>query len=279
MTKASGIYQIRNTVNGKRYIGSAKSFHTRWAKHRSTLRQGKHHSRRLQNAYNKHGKKAFVFEILMVCVKEDLLFYEQRALDRLQPKYNMSPTAGNTLGVACGPERRRKIGEVHKGKVLTEEHKKAISEGSKGRRPTPETLEKLKAASQRKAADPEFCRKVSEGKKGKACSEAHKAAISASKKGKPANLSEEGRLRKNAKIAEANRTRTITDQHRENASKAQRDRTTVERFELHGELLTVLEMSERYDVSRHTLRKRINAGWTVERAVETPSRKYKNGEA
>lgn len=47
----TGIYQIRNTANGKRYVGSAVKFAQRWRQHAHLLRKRKHHSRILQNAW------------------------------------------------------------------------------------------------------------------------------------------------------------------------------------------------------------------------------------
>jgi len=272
MIRQGGVYQIVNTENGKRYIGSAKCFHVRKGKHLSALGIGNHHAKHLQAAFRKYGSDVFSFNILLVCSPEDLLFYEQRAIDRLQPEYNSSPTAGNTLGVRCDPERRRKISVAHTGKVLTEEHRRSISLGNMGRTPSEETRIKLVAAAQGRAKDPEWRRKVSEGKLGKPLSEEHKAALSNAKKGVPANLSEEARLSKNKKIGEANRVRTISDACRRNMGAAQRTCARVERFEFEGEMFTVLDLAEKFGVDRHVLRKRLNAGWDIARAVTQPTK-------
>lgn len=55
----SGIYAIVNLANGKRYIGSAKSFARRWYMHRRELGLGKHHSRHLQRSWTRHGAEGF----------------------------------------------------------------------------------------------------------------------------------------------------------------------------------------------------------------------------
>ena len=62
--RKSGIYQIRNLVNGKVYVGSAVNLQHRRREHRSDLRNGTHHSIKLQRAYNKYGESSFAFEIL-----------------------------------------------------------------------------------------------------------------------------------------------------------------------------------------------------------------------
>lgn len=43
----AGIYEICNTVNGKRYIGSSVRIKERWRAHRSALDGGKHENQKL----------------------------------------------------------------------------------------------------------------------------------------------------------------------------------------------------------------------------------------
>lgn len=58
------VYSITNTVTDKRYIGMTDSPEKRKIVHFSLLRNGKHHSTKLQNSYNKHGADVFTWEIL-----------------------------------------------------------------------------------------------------------------------------------------------------------------------------------------------------------------------
>lgn len=51
----SGIYQIKNTLNGKVYVGSAKDFEKRWKRHFKDLENGVHSSIKFQRSFNKHG--------------------------------------------------------------------------------------------------------------------------------------------------------------------------------------------------------------------------------
>lgn len=273
MIRQGGVYQIVNTENGKRYIGSAKCFHVRKGKHLSALGIGNHHAKHLQAAFRKYGSDVFSFNILLVCSPEDLLFYEQRAIDRLQPEYNSSPTAGNTLGVRCDPERRRKISAAHKGKILTEEHRRNISLGNMGRTPSDETRVKLAAAVKVRSENLEWRRKLSEAKLGTRMSEENKEKLRKARTGVPANLSEEARLRKNKKIGEANRVRVITDQHRANMSEAQKNKAGVAKYLYKGEMLTMAQLSAMSSVDKVSVRHRIKVlGWSVEAAVDTPRR-------
>lgn len=69
-----GVYQIRNLVNNKVYIGSSwgeGGIFERWATHKRTLFLGKHENNYLQRAYNKYGKDNFEFSILELCPPKD----------------------------------------------------------------------------------------------------------------------------------------------------------------------------------------------------------------
>ncbi len=60
----SGIYRIRNLINNKSYIGSAVNFKRRWNYHKQDLIACRHHSKYLQNAWNKYGEAAFEFKVM-----------------------------------------------------------------------------------------------------------------------------------------------------------------------------------------------------------------------
>lgn len=133
----TGIYQIVNQVNGKRYIGSALSLKTRERNHFSSLLYNKHHSIHLQRSYNKYDKENFEFQILLYCSKEDLIFYEQRAIDAYDFKkelYNMNPMAGSPLGTIQSLETRQKNSNSKKGKKRNPEHVKKIANSQRGQK-------------------------------------------------------------------------------------------------------------------------------------------------
>lgn len=117
----SGVYEIVNSANGKRYVGSAKNITLRFRSHRSRLNLGNHHSRPLQNAWLKYGATAFTVRTILLCDPADLLVNEQRTINALAPEYNVCPTAGNTLGRRHSPETRALIAAKAVGRVRSAE--------------------------------------------------------------------------------------------------------------------------------------------------------------
>ena len=139
----SGIYLIRNKITKKNYIGSSNNIKRRWRHHRSLLKNNKHHSKSLQNSYNKYGKDAFEFVILKEVEQKDLLIEEQKfffVYDCLAPKgYNISEVAGSPFAKKKHTEEaRRNQSEKNAGpnnpwygKTLTEQHNRNISKAKK----------------------------------------------------------------------------------------------------------------------------------------------------
>lgn len=71
--KISGVYKIRNIINGKNYIGSTKNILSRWKDHSNELSKGTHRSHSLTEDYNKYGIDAFEFSILDFNIKKSEL--------------------------------------------------------------------------------------------------------------------------------------------------------------------------------------------------------------
>lgn len=68
----SCIYQIKNKINGKKYIGQTSDFQKRKNSHLSALRRGKCFNSYLQRAFDVYGEDAFEFSILEYCDVDDL---------------------------------------------------------------------------------------------------------------------------------------------------------------------------------------------------------------
>jgi group I intron endonuclease len=138
----SGVYEIVNTVTGRRYVGSAINFARRWRQHRHDLRNNKHKNGRLQNSWNKHGEAAFAFQKILVCSAADCVLYEQIAIDALSPELNLNPRAASRLGAVASEAARRKMRDAKvgrpgpwAGRTLSPEHREKLSQAKRGRKP------------------------------------------------------------------------------------------------------------------------------------------------
>lgn len=166
----TGVYCLLNLVNGKRYVGSGASKNGilgRIRSHKDELRRGVHFNSYLQASWNKHGAKNFRFSILERCSSESCIEREQfwinfyRSAERAFG-YNLSPTAGSTLGVKFSEESRAKLSKIAKNRPpMSQETRRKVAEAGIGRFPNEETRQKLIAAAQsRKEQTRETSRKL-----------------------------------------------------------------------------------------------------------------------
>ena len=90
----AGIFQVKNSVNGKVLLGSSLNLEGPLNSHKFMLKIGLHRNEALQKDWNEYGPDKFVFEILeIVKVKDDpnfnlsdeLTLLEQIWLEKLQP--------------------------------------------------------------------------------------------------------------------------------------------------------------------------------------------------
>lgn len=139
----SGIYEIRNIINNKTYIGSSKNLNHRRSTHFYDLRNNKHKNPHLQKSFNKHGENNFIFSILKECKLEDLISQEQYFLDILKPEYNILKIAGSSVGIKR-PDQSIRIKEFNKNRTVSKQTKLRTSKTLKniGHKPTKECTEK-----------------------------------------------------------------------------------------------------------------------------------------
>lgn len=137
----TGIYRIRNVATEKCYIGSSKNIRSRELEHWRMLKKNIHHSRALQNVYNKYGRNSFVFEILEEVDTANLIAREQHYLDTMKPAYNIRKTAApQRVNYAHNSDSRLKMSVARKGKSYhTKEQIDKIKQVHRGKNVTKQT--------------------------------------------------------------------------------------------------------------------------------------------
>ncbi len=92
--KPAGVFQVKNSANGKVLLGSSLNLEGPLNSHKFMLTIDRHRNAALQKEWNEFGPEKFVFEILeVVKVKDDpnfnledeLTLLEQIWLEKLQP--------------------------------------------------------------------------------------------------------------------------------------------------------------------------------------------------
>jgi len=92
--KPAGIFQVKNTVNGKVLLGSSLNLEGPLNSHKFMLTIGRHKNESLQRDWSEYGAGVFVFEILEVVkvrddpnfnVDDELTLLEEIWLEKLQP--------------------------------------------------------------------------------------------------------------------------------------------------------------------------------------------------
>ena len=155
MINQSGIYQIRNLVNGKVYVGSSKCMKSRWQQHRTSLRAGKHRSIHMQRSWTRNGEHTFVFEPLITCAPSMLIWYEQQFMDQLQPEYNNRKLADSNKGNRHTKKTRKVISEAAKKMWTDPSIREAIVSKRLGSKHSDGTLKKLSSTRAKYYENPE----------------------------------------------------------------------------------------------------------------------------
>ena len=91
---AAGVFQVRNTANGKILLGSSLNLDGPLNRHRFLLSIGRHPSESLQEEWNRYGPDKFAFEILEIAkvnddpnfnLDDELTLLEQIWVEKTQP--------------------------------------------------------------------------------------------------------------------------------------------------------------------------------------------------
>lgn len=205
-TRQTGVYRIRCTANAKVYVGSAAvSFRERWNEHASDLRNNRHHSKRLQNAWNKYGPFCFVFEVVERTDPRHAVAVEQTFLDFWKAAdkrhgFNIRPRADSALGMKRSDESKEKIARKLRGVPHTPERRANISKSRKGIKASPETKAKMSLARTGKKHTPETRQRMSVAQTGRTFTEESHIKMSIAQQ----SIVGEKRAEINAKISAAN---------------------------------------------------------------------------
>lgn len=177
---SSGIYCIKNTINGKRYIGQSIDLNRRKICHFSLLNHNKHTNKHLQSSFNVYGKENFVFEVLILCKSFELTRYEQFFVDLIESKFsynNYLECVNSPKGFKHSTETKilmsnQRQGGKHPlfGKHFSNESRKKMSESHMGKSkgtPSEETIKKISNSNRGKPKTEEQKMKLSIAVKGK----------------------------------------------------------------------------------------------------------------
>ena len=172
-----GIYQIRNIITNVCYSGQSIHLKQRPRQHWSSLKNNNHWNKYLQRSYNKHGRKNFIFEILIYCEFQDLTKYEQLFcnIDKAHSlSYNIRDCVDSNRGIKFSEETRKRMSESNSGKnngMFGRKHsKKSISEMSEikkgekngmwGKHQTEESIKKISESKKGYVPSDEACKRM-----------------------------------------------------------------------------------------------------------------------
>ncbi len=192
------IYKATNIINNKVYIGQTID---RLKQRISNHIYASHNCNcyYFARAIRKHGKDNFTWEIIRICKNVDELnVWEQYYIlfyNSMESGYNLTSGGLNYIRAKRTKEHKKKLGNAHKGKKLSNKHKKKIGQAGIGRKHTKESRKKMSIAL-----------------KGKKFTDKHKINISIAKQ----NMSEETK----GKIRQANLGKKLSDKTKQKISKS-----------------------------------------------------------
>ncbi len=113
------IYGLRCIVNNKYYIGATSNFKRRQREHLYKLKKNKHHSAKLQHAWNKYNEDSFVFEIMEENVSIDDLFDREQYWMDYHSAFNEGYNGSRYASPCPIGERSGMFGKIshNKGKI------------------------------------------------------------------------------------------------------------------------------------------------------------------
>ena len=171
------IYEIKNTVTGKLYIGQTVDYEKRKASHINALKGNYHSNKYLQSSWNKYGESVFEFSLIVECGAEQLneleIEYIRRFCTVVPNGYNMTLGGEGVRGFKWSEESRAKVSKSRTGKRV------GVDASFYGKKHEAETLEKMRLATSGLWRDSAFRQRQVEAHTGKKQSEETKRKRSA----------------------------------------------------------------------------------------------------
>lgn len=161
------IYLIRNTINGKAYIGqTTQKLEYRLLNHFAPSSS----CTALKNAIEKHGRDVFTVEILHDGVLD--IFLDNLEIAEIEKHNTLAPDGYNLNGGGGGvsPEARQKLSKARigrKGKPHSPETRRKMSKAQKGKSISPEHRQKISAVHKDKLVSTETRQKISKALTGR----------------------------------------------------------------------------------------------------------------
>lgn len=112
---------IRNTINGKIYIGQSRDISSRWLHHRSDLRGGYHSNKHLLGAWKKYGEAAFDFSIIEETTEKELNDRERFWItyyDSVNNGYNFDYGGDGVFGYRHSEEEIDKMRRIQSPRII-----------------------------------------------------------------------------------------------------------------------------------------------------------------
>jgi len=171
----TGIYMIKNKINGHCYIGQSVDIHKRWMDHKTPSKRSK--GMVLSRALTKYGCDNFEFIVLEECSEEDINEREMYYIALLKPVYNMNRGGSGNKGHRLSANLKKRLSILSKlqWRQKTDKERRAIINNNlkgprKGHPVREETRRKLQQSALRQFANgmsEEHKRKISQALKGK----------------------------------------------------------------------------------------------------------------
>lgn len=159
LIKTSLIYAIQHVESGSSYVGSTVNKSARWSTHKYDLRNNKHHSYLLQNAWNKYSEQGFrfiVLEELGQVSRKERIDAETRWIDKLGT-YNLMQVSDDGASFEASASTKKKLSEIVRKHWANPE--------SRAKRMTPQKLQHLANQSRKAWQDPDLRKKISDAQK------------------------------------------------------------------------------------------------------------------